>query len=241
MKKADALHATLIKNITTDAELERLNADGIVSTLFMKAKKIAVSDALYLKAVKRVRLGNPPGKEGSMGDAVNWECLLSPVPKQQDVYVVSGDRDFRSQLVEDGVNEYLADEWRQEKSSFLHFYPRISSFFKEKYPNIKIASEVESDHLIQKLEDSGSFASTHIPIASLSSHSRFSPAQVERLIEILKTNNQVGLILGDSDVHTFYKALLEKYSNQIRPDAAAELAAKLNPQKNTSGDDELAF
>jgi predicted nucleic acid-binding protein len=236
MKKADTLHAALIKEIMSDAELEQLNADSVVSTLFSKAKKIEVTDVHYLKAIKRVRLGHPPGKEGSIGDAVNWECLLSTAPKQEDIFIVSGDRDFRSPLHEDQINEYLGDEWWQEKAAFVHFYPKISNFFKEKYPNIKIASEVESDLLIQRLAASGSFASTHVHIAGLAACSQFSPAQVEQLIEIVKLNNQVGLIIGDADVHAFYAGLLDKYGKVINPDAAAELASKLKSEESTNDD-----
>jgi predicted nucleic acid-binding protein len=224
MKKADGLHAQLMKNIMSDAEMEALSADKVVSALFSKAKNIVVSEKLYLKAVMRIRLGNPPGKEGSMGDAVNWECLLSEVSDQEDIYIVSGDRDFRSQLSEGEINEYLDDEWSEKKKSALYFYSKISDFFKENFPNIKIASEVERDLLIQKLAESGSFATTHVLIAKLLAQPEFSPAQVEQLVEIPGLNNQVGWIVGDPDVHSFYKGLLQKYGDKIQEDATKKLA-----------------
>ena len=224
MKKADALHAALIKNIMTDAEYENFSADKIVSDLFAKAKAIPTDNELYLKAVRRVRLGNPPGKEDSTGDAVSWESLLRDVPKNEDIYIVSGDRDFRSQLVEGDVNEFLYEEWDETKNSHLHFYSKISDFFKANFPNIKIASEVERDLLIQKLAKSGSFASTHAYIGKLLSQSEFSPAQVEQLVEIPGANSQVGMIVGDDDVHQFYVCLLQKYGDKIQKPAAAKLA-----------------
>jgi predicted nucleic acid-binding protein len=70
MEKADSVHSALIQKILDDAECNELSADEIVSTLFSKAKRIAANEELYLGALERVRLGNPPGKEGSMGDAV---------------------------------------------------------------------------------------------------------------------------------------------------------------------------
>lgn len=227
MKKADVAHAALVKNIMTDAELEQLSADAIVSSLFSKANNISATDVLYFKALKRVQLGNPPGKEGSLGDAMNWECLLSAAPKNEDIYIVSADRDFRSKLLDDHVNEFLFDEWSNQKGSTLHFYSKISDFFKTKYPAIKIASEVEKDLLIQKLAASGSFATTHVVIGALSKYSQFSSTQAEQLVEILKSNNQVGLIIGDADVYAFFFALFDKNKELIAPQAATDLGALL--------------
>jgi hypothetical protein len=42
------------------------------------------------------------------------------------------------------------------------------------------------------------------------------PKQVERLIKIPSQNNQVGWIIGDSDVHAFYKKLLDKYAKLLK-------------------------
>jgi hypothetical protein len=200
-----------------------LDADEVVLALFSKATKIPTSDELYIKALKRVRLGNPPGKEGSLGDAVNWECLLKEVPDKESIHVVSGDKDFRSQLSDD-VNEFLDIEWSKKKTSTLWFYTKISDYFKTNFPNIKIASEIERDLLIQKLAKSGSFASTHVYIAKLMAQSEMSPAQVEQLVEIPESNTQVGWIVGDTDVHAFYKMLLEKYGAKIQEDAGKKLA-----------------
>lgn len=223
MKKADELHSELIKRITLAAEIEELSADKVVAALFQKAENIAVSDELYLRAVKRVQLGNPPGKEGSMGDAVNWECILSKAPQGEDIYIVSGDKDFRSQLSEGEISEYLDKEWCDAKKSSLCFYPKISDFFKQNFPHIKIASEVERDLLIQRLSESYSFARTHEIIAKLLTQSEFSPTQVERLIDIAQTNNQVGWIVDDDDVHEFYVLLSQKYGKEIQQDAAQKL------------------
>jgi hypothetical protein len=51
----------------------------------------------------------------------------------------------------------------------------------------------------------------------------FSPFQVEQLIEIATLNGQVGMIIGDPDVHQFYATLLAKYANAIQPNAAQQL------------------
>jgi predicted nucleic acid-binding protein len=76
LKKADALHAELVKKIRIDAVTEELSADKVVSALFAKSKSISMNDKIYLEALQRVRLGNPPGKKEALGDAVNWESLI---------------------------------------------------------------------------------------------------------------------------------------------------------------------
>lgn len=224
MKSADKVHAELREKIMSDATGEALSADKIVGALFEKAKKIPITEEIYLEALMRVRLGRPPGKESSMGDAINWECLLRNVPDKEAINLVSEDKDFRSQLSDGAVNEYLESEWTTKKHSGLWFYSKLSDFFKDEFPNIKIASEIERDLLIQKLAGSKSFATTHLLTAKLVDQPEFSPTQVEQLVEIPELNGQVGMIVGDADVHNFYKMLLQKYAGKITVDAATTLA-----------------
>jgi predicted nucleic acid-binding protein len=201
-------HSKLVEIITEDAEAEILKADELVASLFKKSKMVSVTDEIYLEALKRVRLGNPPGKEASLGDAVNWECLLASAADFEDVHLVSEDKDFRSQL-SSKFNEYLAEEWSRRKSSDILFYNKISDFFKAHFPHVKIASEIERDLLIEELRGSWTFANTHSVIARLRGHTDFSPAQIEALVAVAIENNQVGWIIGDADLHDFYGTLLK--------------------------------
>ena len=160
LKKADKLHAELVSKIMADAKDTSLKADEIVAGLFKKATKPEFVDDHYLGALRRVRLGNPPGKNERLGDAVNWETLLVTVDKGTDLYLVSEDKDYRSQLSEGVFNEFLREEWETKKKSTLNYYSKISDFFKDCFPDIKIASQVETELAINSLSDSGSFAST---------------------------------------------------------------------------------
>jgi hypothetical protein len=74
-----------------------------------------------------------------------------------DLYLVSHDNDFRYELSENVLKEFLREEWDNKKSSKLHDYSRISDFFKECFPYIKIASELEADYAILALSSSGSY------------------------------------------------------------------------------------
>ncbi|KRP85068.1 hypothetical protein AOQ72_04905 [Bradyrhizobium yuanmingense] len=242
LKKADKLHAELIGKIMSDAKKMSLAADEIVTGLFKKATKPAFVQEHYLSALMRTRLGNPPGKDESVGDAMNWETLLSTVNEGTHLHLVSEDKDYRSQLSEGVFNEFLRSEWETKKKSDLHYYSKISDFFKECFPGIKIASQVESDLAIANLGNSGSFAYTHVIIAKLSAFDEFTLEQVERLIQIPDENNQVGWIIEDPDVHAFYAKLLEKYGKSLKIDdleILTELVAKGKPKQEI--DDDIPF
>jgi predicted nucleic acid-binding protein len=239
LKKADKLHADLVGKITADAKKMSLKADEIVTGLFKKATKPAFVHEHYLSALMRTRLGNPPGKDESVGDAMNWETLLVTVNEGTNLHLVSEDKDYRSQLSEGVFNEFLRSEWETKKKSELNYYSKISDFFKECFPGIKIASQVESDLAITSLSNSGSFAYTHIIIAKLNALDQFTPEQVERLIEIPAQNNQVGWIIDDPDVHAFYAKLLDKYAKSLKPEdleTLADLVEKGKPKSEIDDD-----
>lgn len=213
--KADKLHAELVRKITSDAKETALKADEIVTGLFKKATKPAFKQDQYNSAIMRTRLGNPPGKDDSVGDAINWETLLDSVSEGTALFLVSEDKDYRSQLAEGVFNEFLKQEWESKKKSSIHYFPKISDFFKECFPDIKLASQVEGDLAIAALSRSSSFSETHTCVARLEFIDEFSPEQVERLVSIAGQNQQVEWIRGDSDVHIFYAGLLDRYGLQI--------------------------
>lgn len=240
LKKADQLHAALVGKITEDAKNTCLKADEIVTGLFTKATKPDFKQEHYLSAVMRARLGNPPGKNDSIGDAVNWETLLITVTEGTDLYLVSEDKDYRSHLSEGVFNEFLRNEWEAKKKSKLHYYSKISDFFKKCFPNIKIASQIETDLAIANLSNSGSFASTHAHIAQLDKFDQFTPEQVEQIVNIPAQNNQVAWIIDDTDVHAFYAKLLAKYAKILKEEDAATLAGLVEVGKSTD-DEEKPF
>ena len=172
-----------------------------------------------------------------MGDAINWECLLATIDNGTDVHLVSEDKDFRSQLSPPQFNEFLDDEWEVRKGSEIFFYTKISDFFKTNFPNIKIASEVERDSLIEELLNSGSFVTTHLVTAKLLKHRDFSPLQIEELVQIARSNNQVGWIIGDPDVHGFYASLM-KPEGELPPEVAAQLKALVKEGEPNKGEDD---
>jgi hypothetical protein len=186
-------------------------------------------------------LETPPGKNESIGDALNWETLLLAVPDGTDLRFVSEDKDYRSHLSDNVFNEFLQTEWATRKQSELHYHSKISDFFKECFPDIKIASQVESDLAIGDLSKSGSFATTHQCIAALDKFDDFSPGQVERLVKIPAQNNQVAWIIGDADVHAFYGKLLDKYAKLLKQEDAEALAELVEKGRPEAPDNDLNF
>lgn len=92
--------------------------------------------------------------------------------------------------------------------------------YKKKYINQKEAIEQEKPReeqekidLINSLESSGSFKSTHAIVEKLSKYTNWKPEEIEDLLEIALENTQVWHILNDQDIKKFYHYLIEKLSS----------------------------
>ncbi len=217
-KTYGTLHSKLLKSITEDAIEHKFNADDRIKELFKLAEYVETTDEILSEAKFRLAVGNPPGKNGSLGDAINWEAILSEIPIDEDLYFVADDKDYYSVLDENRPKDFLLADWKEFNKSDLFFYRRLSQFFKEHYPEIKLASELEKEIEIKNLAQSGNFARTHTVINKLSKFEGFSQTQVNQLVEIALSNDQVTWIFGDEDVYEFYTALLDRHADAIDDD-----------------------
>ena len=214
----------------------------MIEELFAKAHLIETSDDLIEKSKLRVSIGNPPGKNGSLGDAINWEALLETIPKGEDLYLIADDRDYFSALDEHKPKEFLIREWEERKNANVYFYRRLTPFFKEHYPDIKLASELEKEMAVQQLVGSGAFVTTHSAIAKLSGFESFSQSQVSEIVDAGLNNNQVNWILGDQDVYEFMTQFAAQHKNDIDDASYQQLMDALNnhePEKDK--DDDFPF
>src|SRR5690606_7835866 len=108
LKDANAKHAELYKKAMADVNARTLGADAIIVDLLARAKTIDLSEKIFNAAIRRLRLGNPPGKKKvTIGDEVNWEALLTGVPDGSDLYLVSGDSDYASPFIEAEASSFL--------------------------------------------------------------------------------------------------------------------------------------
>ena len=196
------------KKIQADIFEETLPADFVIRELIEKAG-IIECDNYVSAAYNRYRIGNPPGKDNKYGDAINWECLLSRVPEGEDLYFISGDKDYKSIMSVDDFNPFLKEEWQTKKSSEIVFYKNLISFLNEHIQDIKLKTEEEKEDLIEKLAESRNFVTTHGIIAMLKKQTGWTEDQIEKLCQIAEDNTQVSWILTDEDVLQFYNDLLE--------------------------------
>jgi predicted nucleic acid-binding protein len=114
-KNYEAVHSALLEKVDRDVAEHTLKADKTIQELFGKANVLKTSAELIEKARLRIQIGNPPGKEGSLGDAISWEALLEECPEGQDLFFVTDDRDYVSVLNESLFKEFLFDEWKGVK------------------------------------------------------------------------------------------------------------------------------
>jgi len=199
--------SSLIDKADADTNSKTLKADLKIKKLFEKSKIIDTTQSLVDKAMLRVTIGNPPGKDGSTGDAINWEALLENINDEQDLYIVADDQDYYSKLDNEQLKDFLKDEWTEKKSTDIIFFRRLSQFFKEYYPHIKFAIELEREHAVKDLINSNTFATTHRAIAKLDEFSEFTKSEVNELMQVTLSNSQISSIIRDTDVDNFYTKL----------------------------------
>lgn len=226
LKKHASKKEALLQKVIKDVKEKSLVADKLVANLFDVAQKIEMSDANFLAAKRRSELRNPPGKNGSLGDAINWECLLTTIPPKQDLFLVSEDGDFASPIDPEKIGEFLATEWRNAKESDVRLFKRISQFLSEnseKFPEAKFATDLEKDLLIADLKISHSFSKTHSLIANLLAFHSFSKAQAVEIASAYRDNDQVSWISSDADVKEFGQKILQTHGNTLTEEQRAAL------------------
>lgn len=217
LKTLEKLITDLDKKLIRDINERTLKADSIISKLFSNAQ-LYISEKYLENAKNRFELGNPPGKNGSYGDCINWITLLTDLDDGEDLFFISDDKDYKSPLNESLLNSFLAEEWKKRKSSNIFFYTKLSDFFKEHHKDIQLKVEEEKNKLIEKLSNSLSFARTHKIIAELAVYVSYTDEQIRELTKIAEENSQVKAILSDSDVKEFYSKLLEGKEEVVSPE-----------------------
>ncbi|MEF2813248.1 MAG: PIN domain-containing protein [Oscillospiraceae bacterium] len=212
-------HKEWMKRIDSDIKERNLPADKTIKELFDVAGVISC-DEYVDSAYKRYRIGNPPGKDNKYGDAINWECLLHNVPIEEDLFFISADKDYRSELYDEDFNPFLKIEWSEKKSSHLFFYKNLVPFLNEHFKDIQLKTEEEKQELIEKLKNSPNFITTHGIIAMLDKHIGWTDAQIEDLCAAAEENTQIRWILDDKDVRDFYAKLLSNINVDSLNDCA---------------------
>jgi hypothetical protein len=213
----------LLKKVNEDFENEALKADEIIKVLFQKAVKIqATAETLQKAQVRRLR-GNPPGKgQGPIGDEINWECLLGTIEEKTDLYVIAEDEDWRRSKDGDKLRPFLRWEWERSKKSEIFYYRGLTSFFKDKFPEIKLAKELEKDIAIKKLSTSGAYSETREALRQLAKHGDFTTAQMTAIVTASNTNGQIYRLGDDRDVVEYMEKILDLKNTTLPSDEIEE-------------------
>jgi len=209
---------------------QTLHADGLIQELFETARRLALSDEVWSAAQSRYQRGNPPGKKDSIGDAINWESLLAEVPDDEGLVLVTADKDYASKLDESVLDEYLSAEWSERKHSTVSVQTSLTALFREHYPDIRLAADLEKEVAIDALLTSSNFRSTHRAIQTLGTYVDFTPEQAVTMLEATSTNSQVRQILQDDDVRAFFTDLAERFGDNIPPAELATLRGRMEEQ-----------
>lgn len=207
--------------VRAQAEKRELAADKLINEIVEAAGFIKRTDEVYEAALKRMKVGNPPGKADSLGDRINWETLLANAEQEAELHIVSKDGDFKSPLNPTRPHLFLIAEWKEKKKGELKLHSELKPFLSSVFPNIKFAVDVEKKSAISYLVNSGSFASTHDAIAKLTPFmDAISKEEFIEIVDAALNNSQINWISCDSDVRAFYYELIKGKSAFLPPDKA---------------------
>lgn len=229
-------HKEWLEQIKKDIRNQTLVADEIIAEIFNPKAIMPIADKIVQKAKLRYNRGNPPGKDKSYGDAINWELLIDSCPQEETLYFIGNDKDFLS-IDKSEFSPFLKDEWQTVKGSKIILCKTLSNFFNQHTHLIKLAdTEQEVNDAIKELEASGSFAKTHSVISTLQKFSEdvFTEDQIEWLCKIAIENSQVQSIIDDLDVNVFLTKIVKLFGKESKeeyvdtPNSIWEVNQKLN-------------
>jgi PIN domain len=227
LKEYEKAHSMLTAKVAIDIKAKNLQADRLVQSFFDQGTKILLTEGIIERAKLRMSLGNPPGKNNSLGDAVNWECLLTAVPDGEDLFLISGDKDYSSPLGDEELSGFLQDEWRRQKQSKIYFYRRLSSFFKEQMPDIGLANARDRDFLVRELNSCQSLTDVQKIVTRLSAYSEFTAGQVNGIMSAALNNQRVAWSIEDDRVYSFLQEIVSRYEQYLDLDMIDRLRALL--------------
>lgn len=213
-----------------------LPADVIFNKIVDASGVIEFEDEMYLRAIRRNRIGNPPGKDNyKVGDEINWETLLEKVKEKADIHIISRDGDYFSDLNSMECKGFLVSEWSEKKNGKLYIYKTIGDFFAKNYPGEDFILEAEKRETVDCLIRSDSFQATHVAINMANRFiSLFNEEEVEEVIQGCLSNSQIAWIVSDADVESFLSQMLSKHGNRLSVSLRSRLEEALGVDQNRS-------
>ncbi len=213
------LLSTLKNQIISDIFSQSSKLDETINFFMTKEKIIKPTKEIINNALLRVKMGNPPGKSNSYGDAINWEHLLEIIPEREDLHFITNDEDFYLDKEKHFANYFLTNEWKNRKNSNILFYSSLKEFIDNAHNDQNIKEEQIKNKLIQKFRISKTINEAISIIQELKKHSELSYKQKLNLLNIFfldespfmklpQTKNNLNWIIDNPEIYTFYKSLI---------------------------------
>jgi rRNA-processing protein FCF1 len=233
LKEYEQAHSVMVARVAIDIKTKNLQTDQIIHSFFEHGHKVVLDQAIIDRARLRMGVGNPPGKNNSLGDAINWECLLNVVPDQIDLFLISGDKDYSSPLGDDELSGFLQDEWERRKQSKICFYRRLSAFFKDKFPDIGMANSRDRDYLVRELSNSQSLADVQKIVARLNSYPEFTAGQANGILLATLNNQRVAWSIDEDHIRRFLLDIMTRYQQYLDVEMLNQLKSLFEQKKDT--------
>ncbi|WP_264543044.1 MULTISPECIES: hypothetical protein [Flavobacterium] len=103
----------------------------------------------------------------------------------------------------------------RKKDSDLHYFKKITDFFKKFYPDIEISSETEKEIIIKNLFEAYSFDNAKSVIRKLRDFDNFSIKQLNDITSAFASNNQIYWIKNDYSVSNARREIIEANKDKI--------------------------
>lgn len=135
----EVIRGEVNKSISPGGEVDKL-----LEALFEKATVYNISPSVLQQAKLRYDLGNPPKKnDNSLGDAINWELLLSNSKQEDNIVLVCNDGDFKTEKHDGsiGLMGFLEKEWQIKIGSDIRLFSKITEFLLSLPVNAKVNKE----------------------------------------------------------------------------------------------------
>lgn len=232
----------MVARLRSEVATEKTKADEWVRKLFSLAKEINTSGAIMMQAHERALRHTPPGKQDGLGDRLAWVALLTALPENANLHIISNDGDYGGELEKDEIHPYLKFEWEKKKNGGnVKLWKRASQFLATHFPDAKTAIEIERSLLVESLELSPNFVTTHGVIAKFSDLSQLSHSLATRLASAILNNSQIRWIHDDEDVKKFITEFVTKYGATIDSELKSELDKLIAPPVDPPASAEVIF
>jgi hypothetical protein len=226
----------LMEKLDHDIDNFTLQADEVLSDLFENITSIQTTEEILQLARWRRDVGNPPGKDNKLGDAINWESLLCGFKEGKNLYFVSDDKDFYSTIDISKIKSTLIAEWKAKKNSKIFAFRKLSEFLNKHYKGIELLDELDKETIISDLSEVGNFSNAKGVINKLRTYENFSIQQLNDITKAFTENSQIYWIAEDHPVLRAREDIIEKNKDKIDEEIFKQYILKYKEEEKEGSD-----